>query len=86
VLTAIPNPLWGMAYLLVFGVGTIGGMMLVTLAIAAPSALTARRFGSMQQYIRVASGVASIAFGLFLAHQVGVRDGLFSANPVWTPK
>ena len=86
VLTAIPNPTWGMAYLLVFGVGTIGGMMLVTLAIAAPSALTARRFGSMQRYLRVASGVASIAFGLFLAHQVSVRDGLFSANPVWTPR
>jgi high-affinity nickel-transport protein len=86
VLTAIPKPVWGMAYLLVFGVGTIGGMMLVTLAIATPSALTARRFGNVQRYLRVASGVASIAFGLFLAHQVGVRDGLFSANPIWTPR
>ena len=83
VLTAIPNPVWGVAYLLVFGVGTIGGMMLVTLAIAAPSALTAAHFVNVQQYLRVASGVASIAFGLFLAGQ-GVHDGLFSTNPIWT--
>jgi hypothetical protein len=86
VLSAIPNAMWGIAYLLVFGVGTIGGMMLVTLAIAAPSAFTARRFGSMQQYLRVASGVASIAFGLFLAHQIGIRDGLFTGNPIWSPR
>jgi hypothetical protein len=86
VLTAIPSPLWGVAYLLIFGIGTIGGMMLVTLAIAAPSALSARRFVDVQQYLRVASGVASIAFGLFLAHQIGIRDGLFSANPVWAPR
>lgn len=86
VLTTIPNPVWGMAYLLVFGVGTIGGMVLVTLAIAAPSALSAKRFVNVQQYLRVASGVASIAFGLFLAHEIGVRDGLFSATPTWDPR
>jgi hypothetical protein len=40
----------------------------------------------MQRGLRVASGVASIAFGLILAHKVGVVDGLFAATPVWTPK
>jgi high-affinity nickel permease len=86
VLTALPSAAEGIAYLLVFGAGTIAGMILVTLAIAAPTALTARRFGNVQHYLRFASGVASIAFGLFLAHQVGVVDGLFSARPEWSPK
>lgn len=85
VLTRIPNPWVGLAYLLIFGVGTVAGMVIVTMVIAAPSALTARRFVSMQRYLRLASGVASIAFGLFLAHQIGVKDGLFSANPMWDP-
>ncbi len=86
VLTTIPSPAWAGAYLLIFGFGTIAGMMTVTMVIALPAALTTSRFGSVQRYLRVASGVASIAFGLFLVHQIGFVDGLFTANPVWSPK
>jgi hypothetical protein len=85
VLTRIASPLLGITYLLIFGVGTIAGMVIVTLSIAAPSVLAARRFVSVQQYLRFAAGVASIAFGLFLAHRIGVQDGLFAAVPVWDP-
>lgn len=81
----IPNPAWAVGYLLVFGLGTIAGMMAITAAIAVPTVYSTHRFASMQRYLRVASGVASIAFGLFLAHQIGVVDGLFTANPRWTP-
>ena len=86
VLTTIPSPMAGVVYLAIFGVGTIGGMILITMAIALPSALATSRFANMQRYLRLASGMASIVFGLFLAHQVGIADGLFSAHPVWTPK
>jgi high-affinity nickel-transport protein len=34
VLTTIRNPPWAVAYLLVFGVGTVAGMMLITMSIA----------------------------------------------------
>jgi high-affinity nickel-transport protein len=85
VLAAVPSALLGLVYLALFGLGTVGGMMLITVAIAAPSALTARRFGNAQRYLRLASGVASVAFGLFLARQ-GIVDGLFSAAPDWTPR
>jgi ABC-type nickel/cobalt efflux system permease component RcnA len=34
VLTTIRDPRWGVAYLLVFGVGTIAGMMLITVSLA----------------------------------------------------
>lgn len=86
VLTAVPTPLLGLGYLLVFGAGTIAGMMLITLVIAAPTTFAAQRFVNLQRYLRLASGVASIAFGLVLAHDVGVVHGLFSAAPIWTPK
>ena len=86
VLATIHNPVWAIGYLLLFGIGTIAGMMLITVLIAAPSAFAARRFGSVQRYLRLASGVVSIVFGLFLAHQIGVVDGLFSATPTWTAK
>jgi hypothetical protein len=30
--------------------------------------------------------LVSLAIGLFLAYQIGLVDGLFTANPQWTPK
>jgi high-affinity nickel permease len=86
VLTAIQSPVVGIAYLLVFGVGTIAGMTLVTAAIAVPSAYAATRVHGAQRYVQLAAGVASVGFGLFLAHRVGVVDGLFAATPHWTPE
>jgi hypothetical protein len=80
----IPNPVWAVGYLAVFGVGTIAGMLLVTASIAAPSLLATRRFAGMHHTLRIASGVASIAFGLFLAHRIGFVDGLFTGDPTWT--
>ena len=84
VLTAIDNPLIGITYLLVFGVGTIAGMALITAAIAVPSAYAAARLNGAQRYVQLAAGVASVCFGLLLAHRVGVTDGLFAATPSWT--
>jgi len=86
VLTAIESAAVGLAYLLVFGVGTVAGMTLVTAAVAVPSAYAAGRVTGAQRYVQLAAGVASVCFGLFLAHQVGVVDGLFAATPHWTPQ
>jgi len=84
VVAAVPGSLVGLLYLALFGIGTIAGMGLITMAIAMPSALTARRFVNMQRYLRLASGVASAAFGLMLVRD-GIADGLFSAAPRWSP-
>lgn len=81
----IPDPVWAVAYLAVFGVGTIAGMMLITVSIAAPSLLAVRQFAGMHRSLRIASGVASIGFGLFLVHRIGFVDGLFTAAPSWIP-
>jgi high-affinity nickel permease len=86
VLTAIPSPVVGIVYLLVFGVGTVAGMTLITAAIAAPSAYATTRVNGAQRYVQLAAGVASVCVGLFLAHRVGVVDGLFAATPRWTPQ
>jgi high-affinity nickel permease len=85
VLPAISDPLWGVVYLLLFGVGTIAGMMLITVAIAAPFAYSSDRFPRFNAYMRVASGLLSVGFGLFLIYYIGYVDGLFGANPTWTP-
>ena len=85
VLAAIPSPYVGLLYLVIFGVGTVAGMALITTMIAVPSAYSLSKFGHMQRYIQFASGALSVCFGLFLAHEVGVVNGLFGANPTWDP-
>jgi high-affinity nickel-transport protein len=78
VLTTIRDPLWSVLYLLVFGVGTIAGMMLITAAIAWPFARAGARFAGLHRGLRVASGVVSLVFGLVMAYKIGVVDGLFT--------
>jgi high-affinity nickel-transport protein len=85
VLPLIPDPRWAAVYLLVFGVGTIAGMALMTVVIAAPSVYAAARVARLQRGIRVASGALSVCFGLYLAHRIGFVDGLFTSTPSWTP-
>jgi high-affinity nickel-transport protein len=79
----IPDPLWAVGYLAVFGIGTIAGMMLVTASIAAPSLVAVRRFAGMNRTLRIASGMASIGFGMLLVHRIGFVDGLFTSAPQW---
>jgi high-affinity nickel-transport protein len=85
VLTTIREPRWAIVYLLVFGVGTIAGMMLITMMIGVPFAYTGRRFEKFNRGLGIASGLISVAFGLFVTFQIGFVDGLFTANPHWTP-
>ena len=85
VLTAIRDPHWAIAYLLVFGLGTIAGMMLITMIISAPFAYTGKRFAPVHRSLGLASGLVSIAFGLFITLHIGFVDGLFTAHPHWTP-
>lgn len=85
VLATISNPKWAVLYLLIFGIGTIVGMMLITVAIALPFALSPRqsRFAGR---LRLASGLVSVAFGLLLTYQIGIVHGLFTGHPHWTPQ
>lgn len=78
VVATIHDSALSLVYLLVFGFGTIAGMMLITLAIAVPFAYTARRLLGVNRSLALAVGLLSVAFGLFLAYQIGFVDGLFT--------
>jgi cytochrome c biogenesis protein CcdA len=86
VLAAIPETAWALAYLFIFGVGTIAGMTLITAMLATPSVLAADRVARLQGGIRLAAGALSLVFGVIVAWAIIVDGGLFSAQPIWTPK
>jgi high-affinity nickel permease len=85
VLSTIHQPRWGVLYLLIFGIGTIAGMMLITAALALPFSFSSARFSWLNRGLVTASGLLSLGFGLFIAYQIGFVDGLFTSHPNWTP-
>jgi high-affinity nickel-transport protein len=85
VLATIHNPRWAAFFLLIFGLGTIAGMMLITCALALPFSYAGTRFSWLTRGLITGSGIVSLCFGLFLAYQIGFVDGLFTSHPNWSP-
>jgi high-affinity nickel permease len=85
VLSTIREPKWAVLYLLIFGVGTVAGMMLITAALALPFSFAGYKFGWLNQSLVTGSGLLSLAFGLFVCYQIGFVEGLFTSHPHWTP-
>ncbi|HLK52509.1 MAG TPA: high-affinity nickel-transport family protein [Candidatus Angelobacter sp.] len=81
VLAAIPNPRWALVYLLVFGAGTVGGMMLITMSIASAFTFMGKGRHKFSHRLGLVSGLLSLAFGLLLVYQIGFAGGLFTSHP-----
>jgi len=75
VLSTIESPLGGLLYIVIFGLGSVGGMLLLSGIISLPFILTAQRFTLMNRWIRVIAGVASVGFGLFLGWEISSELG-----------
>ena len=86
VLAAIPETGRALAYLAVFGLGTIAGMTIVTAMLAAPAVFAAGRLPQFQHGVRLAAGVLSVAVGVLMAQQIVTSGGLFAAEPSWSPR
>jgi len=85
VLTTIRDPRWAIAYLLVFGIGTVAGMMLITMSIISVFTFFGKKRANFSVRLGLACGLLSLAFGLLLVYQIGFASGLFSGHPRWTP-
>jgi len=85
VLTTIRNVHWAIAYLLVFGVGTIAGMMLITMSIASAFTMVGKGRQKFSRRLALASGLLSLGFGLLVAYQICFVNGLFTTHAQWTP-
>jgi high-affinity nickel-transport protein len=67
------SELLGLAYLLIFGLGSIGGMLLMSMAMSLPFVLTATRFERLNLPVRLAAGIAGVTFGIYHAAEVLAR-------------
>jgi len=65
-----------LAYILVFGAGTVAGMLLCTTVVGIPFVLTAHR-KRVNGWLTAATGAISAVYGLYYIYDIGVNEGLF---------
>jgi len=73
VLSAIPTPLTGFAYLASFGIGSVLAMGAVSLAFTSAFTFAGKRMRGAEYSLQGAVGIASMAFGLYLIYGIGVH-------------
>ena len=69
VVATVGEPRLAIAYLLVFGLGTMAGMTLITMGLASVIGVVAARAAGTSGRLALACGVLSIVFGLTFAYQ-----------------
>lgn len=77
VLSTISSPLVEVVFIVIFGVGSIGGMMLMSTLVSLPVYLTAQRFNRAHLALHGLAGLFSLSFGLFMIYEIGFGQFLF---------
>ena len=71
VVATIPSVVAGLLYIAVFGVGSVGGMLLMSSIISLPFLLTGGRLSIVGRVLQVLVGAFSVGFGIYLMTQYG---------------
>ena len=74
VLATIPSAIAGLIYIAVFGLGSVGGMFIMSSLISLPFVFAKKYFRLLGEAMQLAVGLSSVAFGFFLAWHIGLRQ------------
>ncbi len=74
---AMPSKTVGLLYIVIFGIGSIGGMMLMSFLVGLPFHYTAARFGGFNRILQLGAGAVSVVLGLWIVYEKG-----FAAAPL----
>jgi len=77
VIPTIESKPLGLLYIVIFGAGSIGGMMLMSLVVGLPFHFTAAKFNRFNYILQSVAGLVSIALGLMIIYEKGVTERLF---------
>lgn len=70
ILSTINSSIIGLTYILVFGIGSIIGMALVSGILSSPFTILSKKFENMQKILKLSAGTISIIVGLNLIYNV----------------
>lgn len=77
IIPTIGSRVVGLLYIVIFGIGSIGGMMLMSLLVGLPFHLTASRFKRLNLLLQASAGCVSVALGLWIVYEKAFSEGLF---------
>lgn len=76
-LTTVGSVAEGLAYMALFGVGSVAGMALLSASIALPLHYSARHLTRLHNGLMAVVGVGTVALGAVLVYDIGVAGTLF---------
>jgi ABC-type nickel/cobalt efflux system permease component RcnA len=75
-IAAIQSVFGKFAYIALFGIGSVGGMMLMSSLLSLPAYFTAARFAGAYRAVRLLAGCFSFGFGVWMMYEIGFVSGL----------
>jgi hypothetical protein len=78
VVATIPSPALALVYVAIFGVGSIGGMAVMSTVFAIPSVVASERFAGADRWLRLGAALASVSVGVQLAWEIGRTAGFLA--------
>jgi ABC-type nickel/cobalt efflux system permease component RcnA len=75
-LEALRSPAWGLAYITIFGLGSILGMAALSAAIAVPLRLTSRHLSRAHGGLSAAVGLTTLVLGCYIVFRIGIGNGV----------
>ncbi len=75
-LQTVQSPWAGLAYIALFGAGSIAGMALLSVAIAVPLRLSAKGLTWLHNGLQAVVGIATVAIGAGLVYRIGWQEHL----------
>ena len=73
VLSTISSTMSGLLYILIFGLGSMLGMLVISLLLSLPLQLAGEKLAAANRQIQMSTGVLSCAFGLYLAVTIWLK-------------
>lgn len=76
-LQTVQSPLTGILYIVLFGIGSIAGMAVLSMIIAVPLRYSAAGLTWLHNGLQAAIGVVTIVIGTAIVYDIGISHGLF---------
>lgn len=85
VLATIQDTGAAIGYLVIFCLGVAAGMAVLTTVIGMPFLVSHARSEQINRWLTIGAGILSLAFGLYMAYEIGIVGGLFTGDFNWEP-
>lgn len=75
IIPTINSSLVGMLYIVIFGIGSIGGMMIMSFLVGLPFHFTSKNFNLFNRTLQSIAGLVSVVLGLYIVYEKGFTNG-----------